>query len=93
MCFFVLSPVSNTHYLKGFNTRAEAWKSFTEFEMVFSHSGNENSVASKTPDVTHQSKGRHADTVKTQPTFPAGCFQLAVRSVASNCSVHTKTYD
>ncbi|XP_026213280.1 hydroperoxide isomerase ALOXE3 isoform X2 [Anabas testudineus] len=39
------SPVSNTHYLKGFNTRAEAWKSFTEFEMVFSHSGNENSVA------------------------------------------------
>lgn len=42
---FVLSPASNLHYLKGLVGRAEAWRSFSELEAVFAHSGRQNDTA------------------------------------------------
>ncbi|KAF0022816.1 hypothetical protein F2P81_024797 [Scophthalmus maximus] len=35
----------NLHYLKGFVGRAEAWTSFSELEMVLTHSAQQNSTA------------------------------------------------
>lgn len=48
VCFLVLSPATNLHYLKGFAGRVEAWRSFAELETFFSHSGHQNNIASKT---------------------------------------------
>lgn len=42
---FVLSPAPNLHYLRGFDSRAEAWKSFSELETFFTHSGHQNNTA------------------------------------------------
>ncbi|XP_036974769.1 polyunsaturated fatty acid lipoxygenase ALOX15B isoform X2 [Acanthopagrus latus] len=39
------SPAPNLHYLRGFDGRAEAWKSFTELETFFTHSGHQNNIA------------------------------------------------
>ncbi|XP_030294877.1 arachidonate 15-lipoxygenase B [Sparus aurata] len=39
------SPAPNLHYLRGFDGRAEAWKSFSELETFFTHSGHQNNTA------------------------------------------------
>ncbi|XP_017260091.2 hydroperoxide isomerase ALOXE3, partial [Kryptolebias marmoratus] len=39
------SQPTNTHYLRGFNSRTESWTGFSELETVFAHTGDHNSVA------------------------------------------------
>ncbi|KAK2827965.1 hypothetical protein Q5P01_018999 [Channa striata] len=39
------SPAFNLHHLKGFAARAEPWTSLKELEMLFAHSGHQNSTA------------------------------------------------
>lgn len=56
LCLFLLSPAPNLHYLKGFATRVEAWRSFAELETVFAHSGHKNNIASKTKNNIHSNK-------------------------------------
>ncbi|XP_070839453.1 polyunsaturated fatty acid lipoxygenase ALOX15B [Chaetodon trifascialis] len=39
------SPAANLHYLKGFASRVDAWRSYAELELVFAHSGHQNNIA------------------------------------------------
>ena len=57
VCLFVFSPAPNLHYLRGFDGRAEAWKSFTELETFFTHSGHQNNIAREhSPETLSDSK-------------------------------------
>uniref|UniRef100_A0A3Q3A876 Zgc:152891 n=1 Tax=Kryptolebias marmoratus TaxID=37003 RepID=A0A3Q3A876_KRYMA len=35
---------TNTHYLRGFNSRTESWTGFSELETVFAHTGDHNFI-------------------------------------------------
>nr|XP_024655757.1 hydroperoxide isomerase ALOXE3 [Maylandia zebra] len=39
------SPATNLYYLNGFTTRVESWKSFSELEMIFTYSAQQNGIA------------------------------------------------
>ncbi|KAM3601904.1 uncharacterized protein V6R79_020922 [Siganus canaliculatus] len=39
------SPATDLHYVKGFIGRVEAWRSFAELEMFFTHAGHRNNTA------------------------------------------------
>lgn len=48
VCVPLLSLPPNVYYLKGFGDRSKSWSGFSELETIFAHTGDHNSVASKT---------------------------------------------
>uniref|UniRef100_A0A3Q4MYG0 Zgc:152891 n=1 Tax=Neolamprologus brichardi TaxID=32507 RepID=A0A3Q4MYG0_NEOBR len=42
---YTQKPATNLYYLNGFTTRVESWKSFSELEMIFTYSAQQNGIA------------------------------------------------